>query len=437
MEVSKGLVPPSNIDLKDYVDRAVEMIKLILQEFGPREPGSEAEKKTQEFFASELKKITSKVEFQSFSVAPMGLLFFLPLTGIIVFFSSAVIFRYPVVGLLGIVLSLVIAYIQFGRYIRLIDLLLPKKKSNNLIATLSPSTGVVNRRFILCGHADSAYEMRYNRWGNFYIKSAVLALVISLFLLFIISLFSTYEYLFSIKSETLVIPMWLKKLPLILGCVYGIVAIGFIDFTKVVPGANDNLSGSVTAIEVFRWFANHPLELHNTELICLITGSEEAGLRGAYAYVEKEINNISDVPTVVIAIDTLGNYDELGVVVRDMNGFIPHHRGAISLLYQAGLECGVSLKPVIVFLGSSDATVFSKNNIPASALVAMDPSPAHYYHTRADNMESISKETILEGMRVLIQAVRNFDRDGLPENGPIPQRSRKKTSQITESLTTG
>ncbi|MCX8063720.1 MAG: M28 family metallopeptidase [Candidatus Hydrogenedentes bacterium] len=437
MDISMRPTPPSKSEVRDYSERAVEMIKYVLQNFGPREPGSASELKTQEFFSEELKKITPKVELQSFPVAPMGLLFFLPLTGIMVFFSSAVTFKYPIIGFLGILLSLIVIYLQFGRYMRVIDILLPQKESCNVVATLSPTTGIVNRRLILCGHADSAYEMRFNRWGTTYIRFAVLVLIVTYVILISLSLLSVYEYLIWRNSEVAFLPVWLKKISLILGSIYGIVALGFVDFTKVVPGANDNLSGSVSAIEVLRWFSNHPLELQNTELICLITGSEEAGLRGAYAYIEKEVCNLRKIPTAVIAIDTLGDYSELGVVVRDMNGLISHHKGVVSLVYQAGLDCGISLKPVVIYLGSSDATVFSKNRIPASALVAMDPSPAPYYHTRVDNLESLNKDTILEGMRILIQAVRNFDRNGLPDSGPVPIGSKKEAHQVTEGFTVG
>jgi len=424
--------PPSKSEIKKYSKNAIETISLILQKFGPREPGSTAETKTQEFFAEELKKIASKVEVQHFTVAPLGLLFFLPLTGVILFFSSAVIYRYPILALFATIISLVIAYLQFGRYKKILDIFLPKKQSRNVIATLAPSSGIVRQRMIICGHADSAYEMRFNRWGTIYIRVATLLIFATALLVFLFSILSTTEYIF--RVEILFAPIWVRKYIFILGCIYGILALGFIDFTKVVPGANDNLSGSVAVIEAFRWFANHPLELQNTELICLITGSEEAGLRGAYAYANENYQRLRETPTAVIAVDTLGDFDELGVVVRDMNGFIPHHKKVISLLYQAGLECGIQLKPVTVFLGSTDATAFSKKKIPASALVAMDPSPATYYHTRRDNLDSVNEDTINAGIRILIQTVRKFDLNGLPENGPLPIRKAKEAIHTPEHL---
>ncbi len=155
------------------------------------------------------------------------------------------------------------------------------------------------------------------------------------------------------------------------------------------------------------------------------------------AFVQQHIDELKNLPTVVLAIDTLGDFSELGVVVRDLNGLLPHHRGVISLLYQAGLDCGINLKPVIVFLGSSDATAFTRAGVPASALVAMDPSPAHYYHTRYDTVESMSEETISAGLTILIQTIKNYDTYGLPEKGPIPVPQKKHQLEKSEELAVG
>lgn len=409
----------------------IEKIRYILENFGPREPGSESEYKTQEYLAEELNESATSVSIEPFPVAPMGLLFFLPLTGIIVFFSSFVITLNPYIGLAGILISLLIIWFQFGQYRRLLDPFLPKKRSNNVFARWIPSGKSIKQRIILCGHADSAYEMRFNQWGKIYIKLAALILIISMFYLFVISLLLSYEHFRG--QELTFLPEFVRKLSIVPGVLYGVVAVLFIRFSYVVPGANDNLSGSCLAAEVLKWFSKHPLEIQNTEIDCLITGSEEAGLRGAMAFFEQHKEELQSIPTVVIAIDTITDLKDMGVAVRDLNGLLPHHSGAISLLYQAGLECGVNLRNMSVYLGSSDATVFTRNNIPATAFVAMDPSPARYYHTRYDTIEAMNEEALSIGLTILIQAVKNYDTYGLPENGLSPvlqkEQSLKKSAE--------
>jgi len=413
----------------------IQTIKNILEKFGPREPGSESEYKTQEYLAEELSKHANSVVIEPFTVAPMGLFFFFPVTGIIVFFASAVLIHQPYIGFLGLIVSLAIIWFQFGQYRQLLDPFLPKRESNNVCARWTPSSKNITQRIILCGHADSAYEMRYNQWGKPYIKLAVLSLIICMLALLFLSLLLSYEHF---KGQELTfIPESLRKLAIVFGIIYGLIAVSFIRFSQVVPGANDNLTGSATAVEVLKWFSKHPLEIQNTEIVCLITGSEEAGLRGAMAFVQKHKEELKNLPTVVLAIDTLGDFTELGVIVRDLNGLLPHHTGAISLLYQAGLDCGFTLKPITVFLGSSDATAFTRASIPASGLVAMDPGPAHYYHTRYDTADALNEETLSTGLTILIQAVKNYDTYGLPEKGAIPVLQKKHQIEKSEELAVG
>lgn len=413
----------------------IQTIKNILEKFGPREPGSENEYKTQEYLAEELSKYANSVVMESFTVAPMGLLFFFPVTGIIVFFASAILNHQPYIGFLGLIVSLAIIWFQFGQYRQLLDPFLPKRESNNVYARWTPSGKNITQRIILCGHADSAYEMRFNQWGKIFIKLAILSMIICMLTLLCLSLLFSYEYF---KGQELTfIPEILRKVTIIFGIIYGLIAVSFIRFSRVVPGANDNLTGSVTAVEVLKWFSKHPLEIQNTEIVCLITGSEEAGLRGAMAFVQQHKEELKNLPTVVIAIDTLGDFTELGVIVRDLNGLLPHHKGAISLLYQAGLECGITLKPITVFLGSSDATAFTRAGIPASGLVAMDPGPAHYYHTRYDTVDALNEETLSTGLTILIQAVKNYDTYGLTEKGPIPVLQKKHQLEKSEELAVG
>ena len=72
-------------------------------------------------------------------------------------------------------------------------------------------------------------------------------------------------------------------------CVFIIPYFGFLFFqsyTKSVPGANDNLTGCLTAMSVLKLMKENNIEFDNTEVRIMLTGSEEAGLRGAKNYVE-------------------------------------------------------------------------------------------------------------------------------------------------------
>jgi len=78
-----------------------------------------------------------------------------------------------------------------------------------------------------------------------------------------------------------------------------------------------------------------------------------------------------------------------------------------------GKKCGLDLPLSSIYLGSSDAAAFSQAGLKASALAAMDPSPARYYHTRLDDKENLSEECIEKAIEVLLEAVKIFDEKGL------------------------
>ena len=54
---------------------------------------------------------------------------------------------------------------------------------------------------------------------------------------------------------------------------------------RIVDGANDNLSGCYMGIAILKALKDNGIELENTEVGVILTGSEEAGLRGAKSLV--------------------------------------------------------------------------------------------------------------------------------------------------------
>ena len=50
---------------------------------------------------------------------------------------------------------------------------------------------------------------------------------------------------------------------------------------RVVDGANDNLSGCYMGIAILKALQDEGIEFENTEIGVILSGSEEAGLRGA------------------------------------------------------------------------------------------------------------------------------------------------------------
>ena len=190
----------------------------------------------------------------------------------------------------------------------------------------------------------------------------------------------------------------------------------FVDFKTISPGANDNLTGTYSAITALRMLDQAGVEFENTEVVCMVTDGEEAGLRGAKQFAKDHYDEYvnSGVETAVLCVDTLTDLEYLNVYNRDMTGTVKHNPQFSQLVMDSAKDSGHSdLKFANVFFGSSDAAAFTQRGITATCLAAMDPTPADYYHNRRDSYDRLVPEAIKTGYEVVISTILNFDEKGL------------------------
>ncbi|HNT89660.1 MAG TPA: M28 family peptidase, partial [Candidatus Hydrogenedentes bacterium] len=137
-------------------------------------------------------------------------------------------------------------------------------------------------------------------------------------------------------------------------------------------------------------------------------------------YARAHADELAQVETAVIVLETLRDLEHMAVYARDMGGTVRNAPRVCALLEQAGRDCGRQLPLSTVYLGSTDAAAFTQAGVPAAALAAMDPTPARYYHTRLDGPDNLSAECIEQGMRVTLAALARFDQAGLDRGGEHP-----------------
>lgn len=94
------------------------------------------------------------------------------------------------------------------------------------------------------------------------------------------------------------------------------------NFKVLSPGANDNLTGVFVAVSALKCLKESGIRYENTEVCALLTGSEEAGLRGATAFTKRHKGENKDVETYIIAFDTMRDYDYMTIYHRDMTGMV-------------------------------------------------------------------------------------------------------------------
>ncbi len=407
-----------NFDTKKLTRYSVKNITRICNEIGPRRPGSPEEFKAQQLMAKELAKTCDTVETEEFKVHRQAFMGFIPFTvacAIASVFVNA--FVNPVIALIIVILGAIPLILEFLMYKQFIDPLFIAHPSHNVIATRKAS-GETKKRIILIGHSDSQFEWTLNYLlGGVGMKIVLIPAVVGLVADLIIAILSivfagTNGALDSEKAHGLMV------FGFIVGCIFIPFQLGFLFFqsyTKSVPGANDNLTGCFTAMSVAKAMEETGTRFENTDLTIICSGSEEAGLRGAKAYVKAHEKELKDIETCVIACDTFRDLETMAVYDRDLSGTVKHHWGVKHLVKNAGKNCGFDLKFESIYIGGSDAAAFTQKGIPATGFAAMDPTPPRYYHTRLDDVDMLRPDAIEAGIEILIETVCLYDKEGLPK----------------------
>ncbi len=407
----------SKFDIKKLSRFSMKIITRICNEIGPRRPGSPEELKAQQLMANELKKSCDSVEIEEFKVHRQAFMGFIPFT---VACAIASVFTYafanPVISLILVVLGFIPLILEFLMYKQFIDPLFIAHPSHNVIAKRAPK-GETKKRIIIVGHSDSQYEWTLNYLlGGVGMKCVLIPAVVGLVADLIVAVLGI---IFAGTKGALGAgePHWLMVLGFVVGCVFIPFQLAFLFFQshyKSVPGASDNLSGCLVGMSVAKAMEETDTRFENTELVVICSGSEEAGLRGAKAYVKAHESELKEIETCVVACDTFRDLETMAVYDRDLSGTVKHHWGAKHLVQDAGKNCGYDLHFESIYIGGSDAAAFTQRGIPATGFAAMDPTPPRYYHTRLDNVENLREDAIAAGIEIMIEAVCMYDKDGMP-----------------------
>ena len=118
----------------------------------------------------------------------------------------------------------------------------------------------------------------------------------------------------------------------------------------------------------------HHIQLEHTEVGVVLTGAEEAGLRGAKAWVKAHKEEYWDIPTYLFTIDTIHHPQFLMVNQRDMNGLVRNDRELADLFVNAAKEmnipCGKGSIPMMG--GSTDSAAFRQGGFRSVSIAGMD-----------------------------------------------------------------
>ena len=380
-----------------------EEIARVCRMFPSRSPGSVNERKASEYLAGLLRKECGcpDVKVESFTEHPDSFYGYFYCSMVCDTLCAVTFHLHPLLSILFGSLSLLLFLFHFVLYRRVIDPFFPKRQGTNVTA-VRPCSGEVRQRVFLNGHTDAAWEFPLNyRFGGIVFEIPGIAATAGVFFYLILAACS----LCGAGAWTRTAGLWgLVFVPffLLLGITY--------NPKRVVDGANDDLSGCMIGITFLREMESLGIRPEHTEIGVILTGSEEAGLRGAKAWCEAHRNDYRDVPTGILCYDTIHNPDCLMVNRKDLNGTVTVDRGLCDAFLRAAEAAGVPCRPGLVplFGGATDSAAFTQGGFRSAGITGLSHNLEQYYHTRLDTADNLDPEGLENCYKATVEFIRSL-----------------------------
>jgi len=408
-----------------------EIIQKIIDKCGPRMPCSAQEAQAAEIISNELKKSCDDVLIEPFNCQPRAFLGYIKIDIIFVLFSFILFFLIPfdithiwdeIIIWVSFILNLVaiiIIWNEFFNYREFIDPLFKKKQSQNVIGTIKAS-GERKKLIIFSGHHDSA--LQFNLLWHLKIGYPIIIFIgLGIMILWLVS--SLIMLLLSI------IGLFVYKSFFIYGLILFIIGIpafvGLFLFVSPgekankVPGAVDNLSAVSIILALAKYLKeNKEIIPKNTEVKVISFGCEEAGLRGAYRYVEKHYNELKKLEAECVNLDAIQSKNNFSIIDFEPSTRTKHSDIVIKKIEHAAKSInsdtsssslgGSSILEKIIgqISGGTDATAFSKAGIKAANISAMNlKKMLQFYHQPNDTLDKIEKGSLELVLKILISYI--------------------------------
>lgn len=397
----------------DAAKYMVKEITYIIQNCGTRAPGTEGEKKACEYMADVLRNDCGcdRVEVESFKENPGSFLGWIYFTVTMMLAAIVLYFFFPLASVLLIILGLTLMVLQFGLYKKAVDKFFPEMTGHNVTAFKS-CKGEIKRRIIFNGHPDASWEwpVNYHLGGTAFHLHAIIGVGGAIYYL----IMSIIQLIVKGIGFDVLNSGWLF--------ICGLVGLIFVPFlatlyymwnkNRIVDGANDNLSGCYMGIALLKALKDEGIEFENTELGVVLTGSEEAGLRGAMAWSEAHKGEFDDVPTFIYSYDTIHDPKYLMVNYRDLNATVKADKDVSDLFMECAEELGVQCSKGMVppLGGATDNAAFAKiGGMRSTGITGLNHSLEDYYHTRRDTYDNMNEQGLADCYAVTVMVLEKFD----------------------------
>lgn len=397
----------------DYTKYITDGIEHTCKTFKRRTAGTQSCKDAQNDMAEQMKGCVDEVRVQKFKIHPRAFMGSIPLLegcSLInaALFIAAVFAHINWLAILSAVLtvlSVILFVIEFVLYIPFTEKFMKRYEGQNTYM-VRKAKNEAKRRIVIVGHADAAFQMPVMNYFPRPLAYIVIGCGVLIFILtFIFSNLLLADFLSALTLRIfayILIGLMVVSSPLL----------AFVDFLTVVDGANDNLTGCYTAMSFLKEMADNDFRFDETEVCCLITDGEEAGLRGARAFARANVEELLDINTIVIAVDTIRELKELRIFARGINYTESNSEEACDLIKFAGLKHGIDIPTAEFYPGACDSEAFSVVGVKSIGVCAISFQPADYYHNVKDTYDNMDPSCIAEVRSILKDAIEMFDKTG-------------------------
>lgn len=398
-------------------------IKHICNDMPKRDPGSIGEKMACEYMADVLKNDCGceRADVESFKENPNAFFGWIYFTITLVLSGMVLFFFMPIVGAVLTALGFVILFAQFGLYKKVVDKFFPEKTGHSVTA-IKKCTGEVKGRVFFNGHPDAVWNWPVNNkfGGKAHVAHLVTSVVSGLVVLALNVAAAVKTGCRPVTDYTLAgytalytpVLFWMGIAILVMvPCLVGMYFMW--DENTITDGANDNLTGCYMGIAILKAMKDRRIELEHAEVGVIISGSEEAGLRGAMAWCDAHKGEFDDVPTWIYSYDTIHESRFLGVNYRDLNGTVKSDKEVsdsfMTAAQQLGIKCTKTWVPP--FGGATDNAAFNKAGFRSTGITALDHNLQDYYHTMRDTADNLNPECLADCYAISVRCLETFDRE--------------------------
>ncbi|MCE7733403.1 MAG: Zn-dependent exopeptidase M28 [Candidatus Heimdallarchaeota archaeon] len=385
-----------------------------MKKCGPRLAGSEGVKQARDIIKGLYEESCDSVRIEEFDIRPTSFLGLIRYSAILFIISSFFIYSDLIyLATIGYSLAFFMILSQSFMYWEVFDRFFTKKSGYNIIGNIEPE-GEVKQQIIVSGHHDAPYAFHLLEK----VPKLYGILVIAANLTILSSLILSNWWMFSLlitgnnPSSASAIRIWL------LFAIIPVLPFLFFITKTVSPGAGDNMIASVMTIKTASIFGklkkSHENALQHTRLLVASFDAEEAGLRGARAYVRKNLKELQSVPTYVFNIDSIYEAKNLKLFSRDLNSRVRLSDTMIETCQKVASDLNLELQaiPMPFGGGATDAAEFAKEGIHATTLIGLSTSFVRnetHYHTQYDTVDKIEPEAVEISLKLVVNTISHID----------------------------